>query len=58
MQEKLKEGLEEGIEQGIKQKENEIVISMHQNNLTEETIAKYVNLTVDEVKKIIDKNSN
>ena len=46
---------QKGIEAGIEQSKKEIVISMYHDEVPLETIAKYTNLTINEIKKIIDK---
>ena len=48
------EGLESGITQGIAQKEREMIINMFKDKLPLKTIAKYANITVDEVKRTIN----
>ena len=41
-------------EQGIKEKQHDMIINMYKDHLPIETIAKYANLSILEVKKIID----
>ena len=51
-------GLKQGIERGSLEKQNEMVINMSKDNVNLELIAKYSNLTIEEVKKIIKENDN
>ena len=48
------EGLENGIKRGIAQKEREMVINMFNDKLPLKTIAKYANITIDEVRRTIN----
>lgn len=50
----IQEGIKQGIEQGIEQRNQEMVINMYNDKVSIETIAKYANLTTEEVQKIID----
>ena len=50
------EGSAQGITQGIAQNCKEMVLNMHKDNLSLDLIAKYANLTIEEVKEIIDNN--
>lgn len=50
----LEKGIEQGIEQGMEKKQEEMIISMYNDNLPLEKISKYANISVDEVKKIIE----
>ena len=50
------EGIAKGIEQGIAQTKKEMVLSFYKENIALEVIAKCANLTLDEVKGIIDNN--
>ena len=43
-----------GIEQGIEQKEREVVLNMYKDSVSIEVIGKYTNLSIEEVKEIID----
>jgi len=47
-------GLKEGIEQGTQEKQKEIVLNMFNNNLSLKMIANCTNLTIDEIKKIVN----
>ena len=49
----IKEGKKEGIIEGIEENRKEIVLNMHKNNMDIETICKIVNITEEEVRKII-----
>ena len=49
-------GMEQGLEQGLEQKTKEIILSMIKNNIPMETISKVTNKTINEIKKIINKN--
>ena len=40
-------------ERGIKENQKTVVLNMHKDNIPLDTIAKYVNLTTNEVEKII-----
>ena len=51
----IEQGLERGIEQGITQKQEEVIFNLYQMGLSFDMIAKAVNLSIDEVKKIIEK---
>ena len=53
-QDGVQEGIQEGIEKGIQGTKQEMVINMYNDKVSIETIAKYANLTVAEVKDIID----
>ena len=46
-------GIQLGIEQGIEQNQRIVILNMHKNKLPINIIAKYVNIAVDEVKRII-----
>ena len=48
------EAKEEGIEEGIQKKEKEVVLNLNKMGMEIELIAKAVNLSVDEVKKILN----
>ena len=50
----VEEGLKQGIKQGIKQIQEEMVLNMFNNNLSLDLISKYANLSIDEVKAIIN----
>ena len=52
-----KAGLIEGRKEGIEENRKEIVLNMHKNNMKIETICNIVNITEDEVRKIIE-NAN
>ena len=45
---------EEGIQEGIEQKQREMVLNLNHNGVSLDIIAKSSNLTIDEVKAIID----
>ena len=51
-------GIEQGIEQGIQEKQNEVVLNMHNNNLSIQMIATCTNLTNEEVEDIINNNKD
>ena len=51
-----KANLEEGYEKGIKEKAKEIVINMNKKNIDIETISEIVNLSKEEIEKIIKEN--
>ena len=48
------EAKEEGIEEGIQKKQKEVVLNLNKMGMEIELIAKAVNLSVDEVKKILN----
>lgn len=50
----IEEGLKEGRKEGMKQKEQEIIKNLYKNNVPLELIHTVSNLTIDEIKKIID----
>ena len=54
----VEEGIEKGIERGIVSKCNEMVMNMYNDKLPYDVISKYANITVDEVMKIINQNSD
>ena len=56
LKEGREEGLKQGIEQGIEQKQLEVIKNLYKNGVDINTIAIGVNLTFEEVKKIIEKN--
>ena len=53
-QEGIELGKQEGIELGKQENKIEMIINMFNDNVSLDTIAKYSNLSIDEVKKIID----
>ena len=54
-QEGIELGKQEGIELGKQENKIEMIINLYHNRVSVETIAKYSNLSMDEVKKIISK---
>ena len=54
-EEGLEQGIEQGREQGINEKQEEVILNLYQMGLSLDMIAKAVNLSIDEVKKIIEK---
>ena len=50
----LESGIKRGITQGIAQNKREMIINMFKDKLPLKTIAKYANITVDEVKRTIN----
>ena len=54
MEKGKKLGQDEGIKEGIAQKERELVINMHNDNVPIESIIKYANITEDKVLEIIN----
>ena len=53
----IKEERRNSFNEGIAQKCKEMVLNMHNENIPLEVIAKCANLTIEEVKDIIDDNS-
>ena len=53
-EEGLEEGLQKGLESGKLEKEKEVALNLYQMGMEIELIAKAVNLSVDEVKKILN----
>ena len=58
-----KEGYQKGMEAGLKKglkkelkKQKDIIMKMHQENLSFETISKCMDLSIDEIKEIIKNN--
>ena len=51
------EGRAEGLREGIEQNRKEMIINLNNNNVPVDIIAKSADLQVNEVRKIIDKNS-
>ena len=50
----IKSAKEEGIERGITQKQEEVIFNLYQMGLSFDMIAKAVNLSIDEVKEILE----
>ena len=50
------DGINQGIRKGTLQKEKDVVLEMHKDNVSVTTIAKYVKLSVKKVKEIISSN--
>ena len=48
----------EGFEQGIQKNQREVVINMYKDNLQIETISKYTNLSLEEIKNIINNSKD
>ena len=53
-EEGIEQGLEQGIERGITQKQEEVIFNLYQMGLSFDMIAKAVNLSIDEVKEILE----
>ena len=53
----LAEGHAEGLAEGRLEAQQDLIISMHKDNISIETISKYINLSLDEIKKIIKEKS-
>ena len=56
VEEGYKTGLEDGKKQGIKKNRIEIVLNMHKKNMNVKTISEIVNISKEEVEKIILEN--
>ena len=54
----IKEGYEAGMTDGIEKNRREMILNMYKDNLDLKTIAKYANMTVDEITKIINEKNN
>ena len=52
-----REKLEEATNKGIKKNQKDVVLNMYKENFSIEIISKATNLTIDEIKNIIDKES-
>ena len=50
----IEQGIEKGIEKGIAQNKREMVINMYHNQVSIEIIAKCANISISEVKEIIN----
>ena len=50
----FEEGYQEGIKQGSEEWKNKVVLNLYQMGMEIELIAKAVNISVDEVKKILN----
>ena len=50
----FEEGYQEGIKQGFEEWKNKVILNLYQMGMEIELIAKAVNLSVDEVKKILN----
>ena len=57
LQQGIQQGLEQGLEQGSLLKQKEVVLNMHKENLSLETISKYSGISINEVKKIINQKN-
>ena len=55
-EEGINQGIEQGIQQGIEEKNIEIVLNLHKKNMDIETISEIVNISKEEVEKIILEN--
>jgi len=53
----INEVREKSINEGIAQTKKEMVLNMHNKNITLDIIAECANLTIEEVKKIIEDNN-
>ena len=53
----IKEERRNSFNEGIAQTKKEMILNMHKDNLALDLIAKYANLTIEEVKEIIEDNS-
>ena len=53
-EEGIKQGREEGLEKGVQKNQKEVALNLYQMGMEIELIAKAVNLSVDEVKKILN----
>ena len=49
-----KKGIKEGIKEGIEQRTKEMIINMHNKNISVDIISECTNLTIDEINKIIN----
>ena len=58
VKEASEESLKQGIEQGIQENKKEIILNMHNKNMSYEDIAELTNLKVSEVKEIINNLKN
>ena len=54
----IEQGIQQGVQQGIEEKNKEIVLNMHKKNMDIETISEIVNISKEEVEKIIVENSS
>ena len=54
----MEKGFEQGISRGVKKKQNEMILNMYKDNMPFNTIAKYANIAVSEVKSIIKEHAN
>ena len=53
----VEKGIEQGIQQGIEENRIEVVLNMYKKNTDIETISGIVNISKDEVEKIIKQNN-
>ena len=51
----LEQGIEQGLEQGITQKQEEVIFKLYQKGKSVEEIADLLDLSIDEVRKILGK---
>lgn len=56
--ESYKEGHESGLIEGLKEKEREIILNMYNKNIDIHTISDISNLSIKEIEKIINENTN
>lgn len=56
LKEGKEEGLKQGIEKGIEKNKKEIILNMYNEMVDLKLISKYTNISIDEIKKIIDLN--
>ena len=54
-EEGIEQGLEQGLERGITQKQEEVIFKLYQKGKSVEEIADLLDLSIDEVRKILGK---
>ena len=52
----IEQGIQTGIQQGILQNQKEMVLNMYNDKVSISTISRYANISVDEVKDIVNKS--
>ena len=54
LKEGIEQGIQKGLEQGVEKATKEMIINMHNNNLSSDVISNYTNLPIEKIKEIIE----